>query len=195
MPLFLLYAGGGPPVSNPYAVERKSLPLDRSSAMPHTDAQIPNSENSGPPSRLPLLFIGKNQLGCWVVRDGCGLLGGLFVSRAEAIRFAMFETGGCPQAIVMVTGLLELDMSGSRKLAANGSLGDRRSHGRRSPSHRSEIAAMAPAWRSATRIAFPAISPPFSGSSCRRPKKLTIDAPFFSPCVVRNSIFVAYIYS
>ena len=87
--------------------------------MPHTDALIPNSENSEPPLRSPLLYIGKNRRGCWVVRDQSGLRGGLFVSHAEAFRFAMFENGRCPQAIVMVPGLLELDMSGSRKLAAN----------------------------------------------------------------------------
>ena len=87
--------------------------------MPHTDALIPNSENSEPPLRSPLLYIGKNRRGCWVVRDQSGLRGGLFVSRAEAFRFAMFENGRCTQAIVMVPGLLELDMSGSRKLAAN----------------------------------------------------------------------------
>jgi len=87
--------------------------------MPHTDALIPNSEYSEPPLRSPLLYIGKNRRGCWVVRDQSGLRGGLFVSRAEAFRFAMFENGRCLQAIVMVPGLLELDMSGSRKLAAN----------------------------------------------------------------------------
>ena len=90
--------------------------------MPHTDVRIPNPKNSEPPLRSALLFIGKNRHGCWVVRDQSGLLGGLFVSRAEAIRFAMFENGRCPQAIVMVPGLLELDMSGSRKLAANDSI-------------------------------------------------------------------------
>jgi len=90
--------------------------------MLHTDALIPGSESSEPPLRSPLLFIGKNRRGCWVVRDQSGLRGGLFVSRAEAFRFAMFENGRCPQAIVMVPGLLELDMSGSKKLAANDSI-------------------------------------------------------------------------
>ena len=36
--------------------------------------------------------------------------GGLFVDRAEALRFAMFENGNRPQAVVMVAGVFELDM-------------------------------------------------------------------------------------
>jgi hypothetical protein len=56
--------------------------------------------------------VGKNARGCWVVRDEAGVRGGLFVSRAEALRFAKFETDRCPLAVVMVSGLLELDMAG-----------------------------------------------------------------------------------
>jgi hypothetical protein len=33
------------------------------------------------------------------------------VNRAEAIKFAMFENGNRPQAVIMVPGILELDMS------------------------------------------------------------------------------------
>jgi hypothetical protein len=36
-----------------------------------------------------------------VVRDQSGMRGGLFVSRTEALRYAMFEADYCPQAIVM----------------------------------------------------------------------------------------------
>jgi len=46
-----------------------------------------------------------------VVQDQNGLCGGLFVDRAEAVKFAMFENGNRPQAVVMVPGILELDMS------------------------------------------------------------------------------------
>ena len=33
------------------------------------------------------------------------------MSRAEAVKFAMFENGNRPQAVIMVPGILELDMS------------------------------------------------------------------------------------
>jgi hypothetical protein len=58
-----------------------------------------------------LFLIGKNSRGQWVVQDQKGLRGGLFVDRAEALKFAMFENGKRPQAVIMVPGVLELDMS------------------------------------------------------------------------------------
>jgi hypothetical protein len=58
-----------------------------------------------------LFLIGKNSRGNWVVQDQKGLRGGLFVDRAEALKFAMFENGNRPQAVIMVPDVLELDMS------------------------------------------------------------------------------------
>ena len=68
-----------------------------------------------PPSRraaaLSRMFhIGRNSCGNWVVKDQKGLCGGLFVDRAEALKFAMFENGNRPQAVIMVPGILELDI-------------------------------------------------------------------------------------
>jgi hypothetical protein len=67
-------------------------------------------------SRSSLFLVGRNSRGNWVVQDQSGLCGGLFVDRAEALKFAMFENGNRPQAVIMVPGILELDMS--RKPAA-----------------------------------------------------------------------------
>jgi hypothetical protein len=68
------------------------------------------------PSRSCLLSrlfrIGKNSRGNWVVQDQQGLCGGLFADRAEALRFALYENGNRPQAVIMVPGVLELDLSG-----------------------------------------------------------------------------------
>ena len=72
-----------------------------------------------PPSagRAKSLFrIGKNSRGNWVVQDQSGLCGGLFVDRAEAVKFAMFENGNRPQAVIMAPGVLELDMSGKPRV-------------------------------------------------------------------------------
>ena len=74
-----------------------------------------NKNKDEPPStsRANSLFrVGKNSRGHWVVQDQNGLCGGLFVDRAEAVKFAMFENGNRSQAVVMVPGILELDMSG-----------------------------------------------------------------------------------
>jgi Cyclin M transmembrane N-terminal domain len=65
-----------------------------------------------PSSRSQLFFVGKDSRGNWVVQDQQRLRGGLFIARAEALRFAMFENGHRPQAVVMVTGVFELDLSG-----------------------------------------------------------------------------------
>ena len=62
-------------------------------------------------SKSSLFLVGKDSHGNWVVQDQSGLCGGLFVDRAEALKFAMFENGNRPQAVIMVPGVLELDMS------------------------------------------------------------------------------------
>jgi hypothetical protein len=61
-------------------------------------------------SKASLLLIGRDCAGHWVVRDLQGLRGGLFVGRTEALKYALFENGNRPQAVVMVPGVLELDL-------------------------------------------------------------------------------------
>jgi hypothetical protein len=97
--------------------------------MPQINPLQPDrSPEPEPPSRSPLLFIGRNRRGSWVVRDQSGMRGGLFVSRTEALRYAMFEADYCPQAIVMATGFLELDLRASKKVAANATGRGNRAH-------------------------------------------------------------------
>ena len=66
-----------------------------------------------PPSclRPPLFMMGQDSRGNWVVQDQSAARGGLFVDRAEALRYVRSENGSRPQAVVMVSGVLELDMS------------------------------------------------------------------------------------
>ena len=77
--------------------------------------------NAEPPScsRSSMFMIGKNSRGNWVVQDQRGKCGGLFVDRVKALRFALFENGNNPQAVVMVPGVFELNMSGKAPLAFN----------------------------------------------------------------------------
>ena len=67
-------------------------------------------------SKSPFFFIGKNSGGNWVVQDEHHLSGGLFIDRAAALRFALFENGNQPQSIIMVPGVFELDLSGSLRV-------------------------------------------------------------------------------
>ena len=61
-------------------------------------------------SRSSLFLMGQNSRGNWVVQDQRDLCGELFVDRATALRFAMFENGNRPQAVILVPGVFELDM-------------------------------------------------------------------------------------
>ena len=76
------------------------------------DAEPPSREER---SKRQLFMIGRNSRGNWVVRDQAGLRGGLFIDRTEALRFALFEIGHRPQAVLMVPGILELDFNKSTR--------------------------------------------------------------------------------
>ena len=73
------------------------------------EAEPPSPQSS---SHASLFRIGKDSHGHWVVQDQEGLRGGLFVGRAEALKFAMFENRNRPQAIIMVPRVLDLDING-----------------------------------------------------------------------------------
>jgi hypothetical protein len=57
-----------------------------------------------------IVFIGRNRWGQWVAQEQNGLYGGLFVSRAQAIKYALFENGQHPETIVELPREIELDM-------------------------------------------------------------------------------------
>ena len=63
------------------------------------------------PRPSPRLIVGQDCHARWVVQDRLGLCGGWFVDRAEAIRDAMFETGGAPRAVRLAPGVVEPDVS------------------------------------------------------------------------------------
>lgn len=54
------------------------------------------------------VFVGKNRFGNWVVREQNGIFGGLFASRAQALKYALCENGQHPEAILEVAGEIEL---------------------------------------------------------------------------------------
>jgi hypothetical protein len=70
-------------------------------------------------SAAPIVFIGKNSRGHWVAQQQNGLYGGLFVNRAQAVKYALFENGHRPEAIVELSRAIELDLSGRLALPAN----------------------------------------------------------------------------
>ncbi len=65
-------------------------------------------------SSSAIVFIGKNKRGNWVAQEQNGLYGGLFVNRAQAVKYALFENGHHPETIVELSREIELDMRDKR---------------------------------------------------------------------------------
>ncbi|MCP1835488.1 hypothetical protein J2R76_003825 [Bradyrhizobium sp. USDA 4532] len=64
------------------------------------------SRNSAP----RIVFVGRNRAGNWVVREQLGAFGGLFVNRAQAMKYALYEIRRQPESIIEVTREIELDI-------------------------------------------------------------------------------------
>jgi hypothetical protein len=63
-------------------------------------------------SASTIVFVGKNSRGQWVAQAQNGLYGGLFVNRAQAVKYALFENGHHPETIIELPREIELDMAG-----------------------------------------------------------------------------------
>ena len=86
-------------------------------------ATMPEARNKAePPSclRQLIFLIGKDCDGHWVAHEQSGARGGLFANRAEALKFARSENGNRSPTVVLVSGTLELDMTGSQASRAHG---------------------------------------------------------------------------
>jgi hypothetical protein len=59
----------------------------------------------------PIVLIGQNSRGQWIAQKQSSRCGGLFVSRAAALKFALFENGRRPEAVISVPGLLDLSLN------------------------------------------------------------------------------------
>jgi hypothetical protein len=67
-----------------------------------------------------IVFIGKNRSGNWVAQQQNGLYGGLFVNRAQAVKYALFENGHHPETIIELSREIELDIGGTLPFSAPG---------------------------------------------------------------------------
>ena len=66
-------------------------------------------------SASTIVFIGRNSRGHWVAQEQSGLYGGLFVNRAQAVKYALFENGRHPETIVELSREIELDLNGTQR--------------------------------------------------------------------------------
>jgi hypothetical protein len=101
-----------------------------------------NNKSEPPSSHLSRHFpmlIGKNSRGQWVVRSQDGLSGGLFVNRTEALRYALFENGRQPDAVIQVPGCLELALNEPLNAPATAALASRAPFARTKSARRSSF--------------------------------------------------------
>jgi hypothetical protein len=64
-------------------------------------------------STSTITFIGRNSRGHWVAQEQNGLYGGLFINRAQAFKYALFENGHHRETIVELSREIELDLNGT----------------------------------------------------------------------------------
>ena len=74
----------------------------------NTNVKLVEPPSCSSPSAI--IFIGRNSRGDWVAQEQNGLFGGLFVNRAQAMKYALFENGDHPATIVLTSNIVELDM-------------------------------------------------------------------------------------
>jgi hypothetical protein len=76
-----------------------------------------------------IVLIGRNRRGQWVAQEQNGLYGGLFVNRAQALKYALFENGHHPETVIELSREIELNMHDSRRPAGRSADGSRTAFG------------------------------------------------------------------
>jgi hypothetical protein len=103
------------PPSNSYPaakILRAAAPEVRAARHQEGNTNVKLVEPPSCSSASAIVFIGRNKRGHWVAQEQNGLYGGLFVNRAQAIKYALFENGHHPETIVELSREIELDMAG-----------------------------------------------------------------------------------
>jgi hypothetical protein len=73
----------------------------------NTNVKLVEPPSCSSPSAI--VFIGRNRRGQWVAQEQ----NGLYVSHAQAVKYALFENGHHPENIVELAREIELDMGGA----------------------------------------------------------------------------------
>lgn len=94
------------PLSNSYAIFR-IFEHDRDSRgyfdRGHQQERVVEAIEEPPSCPSNLVIVGRNSRGDWVAQETNGLFGGLFVSQAQAFKYALFENGHHPETIILAT--------------------------------------------------------------------------------------------
>jgi len=77
-------------------------------------ANFPRRPDAGVLSKsIPLFFIGRNRNGLWVAREAEGRIGGIFLLKQSALRFAQKHGAPVGCATMFLTESIELDTENS----------------------------------------------------------------------------------
>lgn len=90
--------------------QHESGGLFRKFASAHVD-MVTDRLRKGSSPAASVVFVGRNRNGSWIAREQNGLFGGLFVSRAQALKYALFQNGNRRDTVVEVPREIELDIS------------------------------------------------------------------------------------
>jgi hypothetical protein len=96
--------------------EQRPRPAERLGAVHKTSLLPLRPDSSVISDSIPLFFVGQNRDGLWVAREANGRMGGLFLLRRSALRFARKNSHPAGCATMLLTEPLELDLAhqGSR---------------------------------------------------------------------------------
>jgi hypothetical protein len=70
--------------------------------------------------KASIVFVGRTRHGNWVAREQNGIFGGLFVNRAQALKYALHKNGHHSEAVVEVSREIELDIPSNPMMADGG---------------------------------------------------------------------------
>ncbi|MGY3473596.1 hypothetical protein [Bradyrhizobium ottawaense] len=68
-----------------------------------------------------IIFVGRNSHGNWIARERNGLFGGIFVNRAQALKYAIRENGRLHDGVIEVSCQIELNIPPTTNGARRGS--------------------------------------------------------------------------
>jgi hypothetical protein len=72
-----------------------------------------HAKQTEPPScrEFPRFVVGQDRCGNWVVQNQGQTRGGVFVDRIAALRYVRSEVGDRPNALIITSGVIELEMT------------------------------------------------------------------------------------
>jgi hypothetical protein len=122
----------GNSLRRPLAFESRAYrPRKRGIHSPGTKPPVSSAAAKGPPQRpdpsilseaIRVFFIGRNRHGFWVARDADARVGGIFLRKQAAMRFAdrLSQPAGCAKILLPERFELDIENNGNRLIASLG---------------------------------------------------------------------------